>query len=726
MKTTKRTFTMTALSLLLCFCMVFGLAGCGASQEDIDNAVNEATAPLNEQIAQLNEDIAVKEAEITTLEGEKATLVAEKTELEANVAALETEKATLMSAKAELETDIATLETEKSTLSTRVTELETQVQTLTNRVAELESSGSDNDSVIAQLRADIATLQSEKSTLSSRVTELEGTITSKNSEIATLNSSISTLESEKSTLSARITTLEASITEKDAEIANLNSTISTLRSEKETLTNKVAELESENTELKDKVEALENCIKGNHVAGTYSKTETTHTYTCTVCGTEITEEHEYVELVCVCGAEIEESNVTDMKNTLYNGNTYTLQNDLTLSENASVAATGKTPVLNLNGKTIFTNNYLFNWLSGDLTINGSGAFVGNHANGGILDVQGTNATLRLVGDITFTNTAEDGYHITWHSSMLDLSDYTGNALMIKNISSFAQETFTIILPDGWKLYHGDGTAFAESETIAANEIVTADLDVEAKWGTSVDDLTNGGSLAEALASNAVYIQLRQNVTLTDRIEVAEGVTLTFDFNGYTVTAGSNKDGFYNNGTLTLLNGKILDNNASYCSVTNKGTLTMTDVVINGGNPLKQTQGTATLTRCALTQIEDSFYYNAIYAEGGTIVVTDSSFSADRDAIWVKNTDLTLKGTVSLTYGTTTQNCGILLYYGDLDLSLVTSGLNGVDVTVGGSTAEPTTVMLPDGYEAKDEYSGDTVDLSGSITSSMIVELVSAS
>ena len=215
MKTTKRTFTMTALSLLLCFCMVFGLAGCGASQEDIDNAVNEATAPLNEQIAQLNEDIAVKEAEITTLEGEKTTL------------------------------------------------------------------------------------------------------------------------------SARITTLESSITEKDAEIANLNSTISTLRSEKETLTNKVAELESENTELKDKVEALENCIKGNHVAGTYSKTETTHTYTCTVCRTEVTEEHEYVEGTCVCGAEIYDISATtltaeELKNVVAEVlNTGITELQITLAANAS-------------------------------------------------------------------------------------------------------------------------------------------------------------------------------------------------------------------------------------------------------------------------------------------------------------------------------------------------------------------------------------------------------
>ena len=790
MKTTKRTFTMTALSLLLCFCMVFGLTACGGfTQDDIDKAVNDATTPLNEQITALEADIAEKTAKITTLESEKAALVTEKGELEAGITSLEAEKAALEDDKAELEDEVETLEAEKkaltdenteleasitsknaeiatltssvssleaekTTLNGRVSELNAQITTLNERIADLEAGGETDGAEITELKAKVSTLEGEKTTLTARVTELEGTIedknaeitdleddvatlttdkaalegqitslngtiTAKNNDIANLNSSISALETEKANLEEQVTTLNASISAKETEIANLNSSIATLTAEKQALTDRVTALENENA-------ALKNCVKGNHVAGTYSTTETTHTYTCIVCGTEITEEHEYVERACVCGAEIEESNVTDMKNTLYNGNTYTLQNNLTLSENASVAATGKTPVLNLNEKTIFTNNYSFKCLSGDFTINGNGSFVGNCAKGGILDVQGTNAALRLVGDVTLTNTAEDGYHITWHSSVLDLSGYTGNALMIKNISSFAQETFTIILPDGWKLYHGDGTAFAEGETIAANEIVTADLDVEAKWGTSVDDLTNGGLLAEALASNAVYIQLRQNVTLTDRIEVAEGVTLTFDFNGYTVTAGSNKDGFYNNGTLTLLNGKILDNNASYCSVTNKGTLTMTDIVINGGNPLKQTQGTATLTRCALTQTVISFYNCAMYAEDGAISATDSSFSADGDAIWVLNTDLTLKGTISLACGDTAYSYDIYISNGDLDLSLVTNDLNGVTMHVTGDDDTPTTVTLPNGYDAKDEYSGDTVDLSGNITSYKRVEIVSAS
>ena len=500
MKTTKRTFTTTLMALLLCFCMVFGLTACGGfTQDDIDKAVNDATTPLNEQIIALEADIAEKTAKITTLESEKAALVTEKGELEADITSLEAEKATLEADKSELEDEVETLEAEKKALTDENTELE----------------------------ADVATLTSDKAAFEGQIITLNGTITAKNNEIANLNSSISALETEKANLEEQVTTLNASISAKETEIANLNSSIATLTAEKQALTDRVTALENENA-------ALKNCVKGNHVAGTYSKTETTHTYTCTVCGTEITEEHEYIERACVCGAEIEESNVTDMKNTLYNGNTYTLQNDLTLSENASVAATGKTPILNLNGNTIFTNDHSFKWLGGDLTINGNGSFIGNYANGGVLDVQGADVTLRLVGNIAITNTAENGYHIVWNKSTLDLSDYTGAALTIYNIGLDAQPTSKIVLPDGWNLYHADGTAFADNETIASDEVFTAKKTVKVDfWIGGVELLSEDKAVSEGVLA---YYQNDGTVTTTEptswnaklEYSVSNGFTLTLN------------------------------------------------------------------------------------------------------------------------------------------------------------------------------------------------------
>ena len=593
-----RSFTTTLMALLLCFCMVFGLTACGGfTQDDIDKAVNDATTPLNEQISALEADIAEKTAKITTLESEKAALVTEKGELEDDITSLEAEKAALEDDKAELEDEVETLEAEKkaltdenteleasitsknaeiatltssvssleaekTTLNGRVSELNAQITTLNQRITELEESGEADGTEITELKAKVSTLEGEKSTLNARVTELEGTITDKNAtiadleanvetltsekatlegqittlngtiteknnQIATLNSYISTLETEKADLAAKVTELEASITAKETQIADLNSSITTLQGEKQTLTDRVTALKNENA-------ALKNCVKGNHVAGTYSKTETTHTYTCTVCGTEITEEHEYIERACVCGAEIEESNVTDMKNTLYKGNTYTLQNNLTLSENASVAATGKAPVLNLNGNTILTNNHSFKWLGGDLTINGSGAFVGNYVNGGVFDVQGADVTLRLVGNIAITNTAENGYHIVWNKSTLDLSDYTGEALTIYNIGLDAQPTSKIVLPDGWNLYHADGTAFAENETIASEEVFTAKKTVTVK----VDFYIGGVELLseDTAVSEGVLAYYQNNGTVTTTEPTSWNAKLEYNAsNGFTLT-----------------------------------------------------------------------------------------------------------------------------------------------------------------------------------------------
>lgn len=75
----KRTLT-TLMALLLCVFMVLGLTAC-KSQDDIDNAVNQATAPLNEQITALQADIAEKTAKIAALEGERPRLLPRRASL---------------------------------------------------------------------------------------------------------------------------------------------------------------------------------------------------------------------------------------------------------------------------------------------------------------------------------------------------------------------------------------------------------------------------------------------------------------------------------------------------------------------------------------------------------------------------------------------------------------------------------------------------------------------
>jgi len=80
----KRKPWIIAAAIMLCLFMALGLIGCGASQEDIDAAVDEATKPYLQQIADL-------EAEKAALEEEKADLERQNGELEEYIDELEAE-----------------------------------------------------------------------------------------------------------------------------------------------------------------------------------------------------------------------------------------------------------------------------------------------------------------------------------------------------------------------------------------------------------------------------------------------------------------------------------------------------------------------------------------------------------------------------------------------------------------------------------------------------------
>ncbi len=156
----KRTFTTTLMALLLCVCMVFGLTSCALfMQDDIDDAVNEATAHLNEQITALEADIAAKAAKIATLESEKAALIREKEALEAEIAALETSNGTLTAEKAALNAIVAQLEANINEKDAKIASLTAEKQALTDKVAELEDENKTLEDEKSGLEKENATLK---------------------------------------------------------------------------------------------------------------------------------------------------------------------------------------------------------------------------------------------------------------------------------------------------------------------------------------------------------------------------------------------------------------------------------------------------------------------------------------------------------------------------------------------------------------------------------------
>ena len=145
--------------MLFAFCILLTACG-GFTKDDIDNAVNEATAPLNEQITALEAEIADNTAKIATLEGEKSALVKEKEALETEIAALEAsnvnldgEKATLIVRVSELEASIIAREAEITSLNSSILALTAEKQSLIAAKAELEENNGKLEKETADLRS---------------------------------------------------------------------------------------------------------------------------------------------------------------------------------------------------------------------------------------------------------------------------------------------------------------------------------------------------------------------------------------------------------------------------------------------------------------------------------------------------------------------------------------------------------------------------------------------
>lgn len=494
----KKTFTTTLMALLLCVCMVFGLTACGGfTQDDIDNAVNEATAPLNEQITALEADIAEKEAKIAALEAEKTALTTEKGELLADIEEIEAEVATLESEKAALEAEVAALEEEKATLTT------------------------------------------DKATL-------EASIAAKNNDIATLNATISDLNTEKANLTARVTELEASISEKDTKIAELNSSIETLTEEKQTLSDKVAELEGKNEQLEAENAALKNCLAGKHVIDTeneisyaWSKDYSTCTATgiCVHCDNEATEVANGVTGDNKITATFENSSLEaqvvhtvttydELDTLLQSGEVVTIRLDATLENIQSLFCRyGTTAVLDMNGNDItFEPGYSLGVDSSSLTLKGVGT----------ITASGTTAikcrgSLFIEDNVTVNGSwyaiGLEGY--PYANATVNISGGTINA-QGNGVSFIFFNDYTSVTITGGT-FSCDPTAYVDTEKYAVTENGDGTWTVDCNHKNSTHTtVTDNGDGAHSFTCTVCDSNVKENHTLiyTDNGNGAHSFTCT--------------------------------------------------------------------------------------------------------------------------------------------------------------------------------------------------------
>jgi len=664
-------------------------------------------------LAQLNTLKTATESDIATLKADVTALKAKDTELANKITALETTVATLASKDwanatfatleqyTSVQTEISGIKTSISSVNASITALETK---LNNKIAtditaainalrtELSADyvakiTAATNSITTAYTGAIATAKTEitsaytvaiSSAISTSETSMKAwvnttlaegyyTIAEIDSKLLELKGQITTyddseivaeLESQKAALEQAKTDLtnayKAAITEAiddnngviDTNIENaistakseLNASITAIELRVETLETKFEEHNDKIAELEQKVEDLEtkvNCLMGVHVVESYTiNNDGTHTYTCTACQQTVTEEHNYVDnYACECGDKIEITSLSFIIDDVEYDSTNT-----SASEPARITESCKIKI-----KLYGTNLNLINLSHSIKAISTIGWLI--DAKGWTFNADNTEATKTYsLGDFDEQTTVFE--------------------LKYKNPI------------DGWS-YVNSGVYYV--------------YDVEAFWGEAANRLTTAGTLAKAIASGAAYIKLEEDVTLTTNIEIAANETLTFDLDGNTLTTATNKDGFYNNGTLTILNGMISDTNEDNCAVLNNGTMTMDRVTITGGNPFKNKSGTATLKNCTLNNNMDSFYSAALTMEGGTVDATDCHFNGYDYNIYMWHEECSFVGHGTLEFGQVNNYNISVRTNSQVSLNEITTDLEGLTITGSG------TITLPAGY-----------------------------
>ena len=339
----KRTLTTTLIALLLCVCMVFGLAGCGTSQEDVDTTVSTAIAPISEQITAINTSIDDLKAVDTALDGYIEALETKVTELETNetataeeIAAIKSAIETLKAKDTELEGKITTLETYVNTelslaedwaeatfatlaqyaeIQTEISNIKTTLTTLVDTTAlsaAISTSESGIKAWVNEALADgyytIAEIDTKLTDLETKLAgaddTLEASIEEQKKALATAKTELTTayttaiseaIETNNGVINTKIANDIATAKEKlQTQIDGINAEITTLKADITALNSAVSALQDKIAELENRI----NCLKGEHVINetlptsyTYTWSESTpistKNYTCLHCEEEV-------------------------------------------------------------------------------------------------------------------------------------------------------------------------------------------------------------------------------------------------------------------------------------------------------------------------------------------------------------------------------------------------------------------------------------------------------
>jgi len=256
-------------------------------------------------------------------------------------------------------------------------------------------------------------------------------------------------------------------------------------------------------------------------------------------------------------------------------------------------------------------------------------------------------------------------------------------------------------------------------------------DPEVLWGTSADNLTGSGTLTEAIAANAAYIQLQRNIESDRSLSFNNSVTL--DLNGKTLAveiAEPGMDGVYVAGDLTVTDSSTDRNGSLNSIVTNEsgygvyvyGTLTVLDGSLTGTGPyngiIAYGDGDINVSGGSLTgtgPYNGIIAYGDINVSGGSLTGRSDCENKDLlgygvyavDGITVSGGELT--GTVNGEWGYGVLSEGSITVSGGslTGISYVSDDIADVGVYAHDITVEDEGKIIATGKTAVDVSSGDS-------------------
>jgi len=340
----------------------------------------------------------------------------------------------------------------------------------------------------------------------------------------------------------------------------------------------------------------------------------------------------------------------------------------------------------------------------DMSLSGNATSAKLVISGGKLITNGNVTIFAFGSSITITggtfehNDSNSAAHIYFRTGAVDLSGHPDPsginiaAVHINGDITLGEDTLN--LPNGYVMLD----YYSQAQTTLTNGYLyevgkaTAPVDPEVKWGASADALTNSGTLAEAIAANAAYIQLQKDITSDSMLYFQNSVTI--DLNGKALTAADRPHGVFGLYDLTITDSSEAKNGRLSATATDEG---------DSGVWI---QGIITVKGGTLSGTGDDYGVQA----GGSIIVTGGSLTGEGDTgVWASS-EITVTGG-SLSGTGTGENNGYGVFAGD---PVIVE--NDGKITATGATAVYITNETDSSYTVESE----TTDAETGLTTTVLV------